>query len=101
MLIFNITFLVADKVADKWLQWVNNTLIPDMLASGYFTEPQLAKVLGNHGQDGTSYAVQYHVADMDILENWHREHGSVMERNCASLFGEDVLLFTTVLELIK
>ncbi len=101
MLIFNITFLVADKVADKWLQWVNNTHIPDMLALGYFTEPQLAKVLGNHGQDGSSYAVQYHVADMETLESWHQEHGSGMERNCAALFGEEVLLFTTVLELIK
>lgn len=101
MLIFNITFLVADKVADKWLQWVNNTLIPDMLASGYFTEPRLAKVLSDHGQEGTSYAVQYHITDMHELSAWHRKFGSAMERNCASLFGEDVLLFTTVLELIK
>jgi len=101
MLIYNITFLVADKVSDQWVQWVNNSHIPEMVASGYFTEPRLAKVLSDHGQGGTSYSVQYHVADMQELGAWHRKFGSAMERNCASLFGEDVLLFTTVLELIK
>jgi hypothetical protein len=101
MLIYNITFLVADKVSQQWLQWVNDSHIPEMVASGYFTEPRLAKVLSDHGQEGTSYAVQYHIADMQELGVWRRKFGSAMERNCASLFGEDVLLFTTVLELIK
>ncbi|MDD4489758.1 MAG: DUF4286 family protein [Paludibacter sp.] len=101
MLIYNITFLVSDPVADQWLKWIHDTHIPDMVASGYFTEPQLAKVLNDQGQDGTSYSVQYHVADRQELDAWRRKFGSTMKRNCASLFGEDVLLFTTVLELIK
>ena len=101
MLIFNITFLVTDKVADRWMQWVNDTHIPALLASGYFTEPRLAKVLSNHGQDGTSYAVQYQINDMQSLEAWNRKFGVKMERDCAFAFGEEVLLFTTVLELIK
>lgn len=101
MLIFNITFLVADKVADKWLQWINETHIPNMISSGYFTEPRLAKVLSDHGQEGTSYAVQFYIEDILVLETWKQKFNAEMERDCAMIFGEDVLLFTTVLEIIK
>ena len=99
MLIFNITFLVSDNVLDKWLNWVSNQHIPFMVSTGFFTKPQLAKVLGDHGQDGTSYSVQFHTNAVQ-LDEWHQLYAEEMQQECMTNFGQEVLFFTTALELL-
>jgi hypothetical protein len=101
MLIFNTTFLVADRVHGTWLKWVREEHIPFMLASDMFTKPQIAKVLSVEEQDGTSYSVQFHIADIVALENWHIEYAKVFEQNFAHKFGTEVIFFASVLELIQ
>lgn len=101
MLILNITFIVAEGFDDKWLQWVNETHIPYMISSGYFTEPRLVKVISDNGLKDTSYAVQYLIEDMQMLETWQQKFNAKMELDCALVFGEDVFIFSTVLEIIK
>lgn len=100
MLIFNITFLVSENTSEKWLNWVKGEHIPFMIATGFFSKPQLAKVLNDHGQDGTSYSVQYHIASNTDLEEWHRLHAEKMQQDCNAIFGQDVLFFTTALQLL-
>jgi hypothetical protein len=100
MLIFNITFLVSVNASEKWLKWVKAEHIPFMIATGYFSKPQLAKVLNDHGQDGTSYSVQYHIAGTADLNEWHRLYAEKMQQDCTASFGQEVLFFTTALELL-
>lgn len=101
MLIFNITFLVSENVSDRWLNWVSNQHIPFMVSTGFFTQPQLAKVLSDHGQEGTSYSVQFHITNHAKLDEWHQLHAEEMQRECRANFGEEVLFFTTALELLQ
>lgn len=101
MLIFNTTFLVSDKVHGPWLKWVREQHIPFMLESEMFSNPQVAKVLSNEDQDGTSYSVQFHVSDMKTLEDWHMLHATTFQRNFSGKFGTDAIFFATVLELVE
>ena len=101
MLIFNTTFLVSDKAHDPWLKWVHEQHIPFMLESEMFSKPQVAKVLSNEEQDGTSYSVQFHISNMLMLENWHIQYAKVFERDFAEKFGTEVIFFATVLELVE
>jgi len=101
MLIFNTTFLVSDKVHGAWIKWVREQHIPFMLESELFTKPQVAKVLTNEEQDGTSYSVQFHIADMKSLEQWNKQYGPMFQQNCSTTFGTEAIFFATVLEVIE
>lgn len=101
MLIFNTTYLVSDKIHEVWLKWVREKHIPSLIQSGFFTSPQLAKVLSAEEQDGTSYSVQYKVENILALENWHLQSAKEFELEVQQLFGADVIFFATVLELIQ
>lgn len=101
MLIFNITFLVSDNSRDKWLDWVKAQHIPFMISSGYFSKPQIAKVLNNEEQEGTSYSVQYHTDNMSNLEKWQVSYAKKLQDDCTANFGEEVLFFATALELLQ
>jgi len=101
MLIFNTTFLVSDHVSGQWIKWIREEHIPFMLASKTFSKPQLAKVYTQEDQEGTSYSLQFHVADLHTLENWHIEYAKTFEKQFAEKFGTKVVFFATILEIIQ
>ena len=101
MLIFNTTFLVTDSLYESWIKWVKEDHIPFALESGMFSNPQLAKVYTQEDQDGTSYSLQFHVADLLALENWHIQYAKTFEQGFANKFGTEVVFFASVLEIIE
>lgn len=101
MIIFNTTYLVSDKMYGKWFKWLREEHIPDMLATGFFDRPQVAKVLtADVEQEGSSYSVQFHTEDVASLEAWNREYGDAFASRFAGLFGDEVLCFSSVLEIV-
>ena len=100
MLIFNTTYLVSDSAIADWLKWIPEHLIPFMLKFKPFSNPQVAKILSNQEQEGTSFSVQFHIRDMETLSIWNEKYGLVFQENCAQRFGNEVIFFTTVLEII-
>jgi hypothetical protein len=101
MLIFNTTYLVADKMHGTWHKWLYEHYIPSMLESGYFDKPQVAKVLTNEQQEGVSFSVQFHISTMDLLESWNEKYAQAFLADFTKRFGQEVLLFSTVLEIIE
>ncbi len=101
MYIFNTTYLVSDKRYSEWIKWLHRQHIPSMLNSGYFTNPQLARVLINEPQEGTSYSVQFHAKDMQLIQEWSTKYSDKFLGEFSRLFGEEVLLFTTILEVLE
>lgn len=101
MLIFNTTYLVSDKVYGAWIKWLNEEHIPFMLSTAAFSKPQIAKVLSNEAQEGTSFSVQFHIFDMSTLEIWNEQYGKEFNNSCLNKFGTEVLMFSTILELLQ
>ena len=101
MLIFNTTFLVSDSVHNDWHKWINEQHIPFMLQFKPFSNPQVAKVLTDQRQEGTSFSVQFHIRDMETLSIWNEKYGKAFQENCSRQFGTEVVFFTTVLELVR
>ena len=101
MLIFNTTYLVSDKMHGVWFKWLYERHIPAMLDSGFFTGPQVAKVLGGEPQDASSYSVQFHTTDMQSLNKWNGKYAEAFLNDFSAQFGEEVLLFSTVLEILE
>ncbi len=101
MLIFNTTFLVSDKMHGSWLKWLREQHIPFMLESEMFSKPQVAKVITAEDEDGTSYSVQFHIHDLQSLENWHVQHATEFQSNFNTKFGTEVIFFATILEIVE
>jgi len=101
MLIFNTTYLVPGNLYHKWNSWLHEQHIPAMLNSGYFNMPQIAKVVGSESERGTSYAVQFHVENTEMLDAWNCEHADAFLSDFKIRFGQEILYFSTVLEIIE
>lgn len=101
MLIFNTTYKVSGSITENWLKWIQNNHIPFMLADDQFSRPQIAKIVGSDDEQGVSYSVQFHIADMQTLMLWHKENATQFQQNFQQTFGNDVQFFSTVLEVVE
>ncbi|HRS24786.1 MAG TPA: DUF4286 family protein [Paludibacteraceae bacterium] len=101
MLIFNTTYLVENEFYPQWINWVQESLIPFMMSTAGFSEPQIAKVLSGESVKETSYSVQFKISDKSALNDWMRQYGEDFAKLCSANFGNHVLFFSTMLELIS
>lgn len=100
MILHNITSQVVPEVESEWMEWMQNTHIPNVLASGCFTQATLLKVHADT-PDFKAYAVQYTAASKSDLERFLTSVAPELTQQIKAVFGENVLHFSTQLELIS
>ncbi len=100
MLIYNVTLHVENSVLPRWLEWMQTTHIPEVLATGKFLEATMTRILSEGEKGGTSYSVQYKVRDRQTLDRYYKEDADRLRKETAKHFGDAVLGFRTELEVI-
>ena len=99
MIIYNVTTHVEDSVQDQWLDWIK-THIPEVLATGKFTEAKLTKVLVDDDKGGTTYSVQYKAKSRQDLNDYYKIYATKLRQDALKKFADKTLAFRTELEII-
>ncbi len=101
MYIYNVTINIDDSVHHKWLQWMKETHIPDVLATGKFFNAKMCKVLVEEDMGGTTYSVQYSTADKETLELYYTQDAERLRQEISNLFAGKFVAFRTELQVIS
>ncbi|MCQ0111427.1 protein of unknown function [Zhouia amylolytica] len=101
MFIYNVTINIDASVHDDWVKWMRETHIPDMLATGKFTNARMVKVLVEEEMGGTTYSVQYLTDSKDTLERYYQEDAERLRLEAMKLFADKFVAFRTELEIIS
>ncbi|RNI23691.1 DUF4286 family protein [Rufibacter latericius] len=100
MILFNETVSIDNAVAAEWLQWMQETHIPEVMATTFFVKFQIARVVEEEDTGGTTYAVQYFARHMDDLLEYHRDHDQNMQAKMQARYAGQYAAFRTVLEVV-
>ncbi|MDR1699320.1 MAG: DUF4286 family protein [Prevotellaceae bacterium] len=100
MIIFNTTYCVPETIFGKWNTWLQEIYIPRMLETGYFIEPRVCKILNPAEDSDHSYSVQFSTENEESLLAWNEEFGEEFKNNFTGTFGNEVLYFSTLLEVL-
>lgn len=65
MFIYNITTKVEHSISDAWLRWQQDIHIPEIMATGLFTEHRFYKLLEHDDEEGAIFVIQF-VADSKV-----------------------------------
>ncbi len=101
MIIYNVTTNIHESVHGQWLQWMKETHIPDVLATGKFTSAKLVRVLVEEEMGGKTYAVQFFTDSRETLKKYYEEDAPKLRDEVNQLFGDLALSFRTELEMIS
>lgn len=101
MLIYNVTHNIETSVHDKWLQWMQESHIPDILATGKFLNAKLSRVLVEEDMGGSTYSVQFTVEDRKLLQKFYLEDVDRLQDNMLRRFPNKLVSFSTEMEIIS
>ena len=101
MYIYNITTNVDKSIHDHWLEWMKETHIPDILATGNFYKALMTEVMTEEELGGITYSVQFSCINKENLENYFEESDQKMQGKMQKLFKNKFGTFTTVLKVVK
>lgn len=100
MIIYNVTINIDENVQQSWLEWMRKVHIPDMLATGKFTEAKMSRVLVDEEMGGITYSIQYTALNRDILQQYYDEDAPRLRRETQERFGDQFVAFRTELEVV-
>lgn len=98
MIIYNVTINVDKSINTEWQEWIKEH-IPQVLATGKFTEAKLTKVLVADDETDT-YSVQYRAHNREALDTYYAEDADRLRAEGLKRFADKMLAFRTELEVI-
>lgn len=101
MIIYNVTIHVEEEACEAWLEWMQQTHIPEVLATGKFEEARLCRVLADEQSGGLTFAVQYLSPSREHLQRYYREDAPRLRQLGIDRFGDKFVAFRTELELLS
>lgn len=99
MIIYNVTVKIDNSHHDDWLNWMKSKHIPDVLATGKFTEHKMCKVLVDD-TDGVTYSIQYSCPSMEMLQEYYNHHAPSLQEEHTERYKDKFVAFRTLLELV-
>ncbi len=101
MLIYNTTYALQEEELACFLVWVRENMIPAVHADGALSEGRLARILSHGDEEGYSFSLQFTVADSATLHKWFLRQGKQLQMEMRKVFGNRVVGFSTLMEVME
>lgn len=99
MVIYNVTVNIEDAVHDEWLEWMKKVHIPAVMATGYFLENRLCRVMIDE-ESGRTYSIQYSCASLEDLKEYQQREAPRLQKEHTERYKDRFVAFRTVLEVV-
>lgn len=100
MIIYNVTVKVEWQIAEEWLQWMQQTHIPDVLHTGCFEKHQLARILQSDETEGPTYAIQYYTPFLSKYDYYLQHHAPLFRKQIKDKWGDKYVDFRTLMQVV-
>ncbi|MFT6716245.1 MAG: hypothetical protein ACJA0Q_000880 [Saprospiraceae bacterium] len=100
MIIYSITFAIETSIEKEWIEYMKSNHIPQLMASGYFTEFQHTKIIPEQGMD-LAFNIQLTCESIDILEQYLIEKKENIEQELHQKYSGKFASFYTKLEKLQ
>lgn len=98
--IYNVTIVVDASIEERWIQWMKDEHIPEVMATGLFKSYLFTQVYPEQEQDNPSYSVQYRASDLESIKLYMQMYAGDLREKSAKAWGNHALAFRTLLEVL-
>jgi len=99
MLLYNVTLIIEDAAAERWLQWMQDVHIPKVMATECFISNRLLKVLDSPNE-GVTYCAQYVAENMADYLKYKEQFAPALQAQLNEEFANQFVAFRTLMEYI-
>lgn len=101
MIVYNVTCHISSDMEAAWLEWMQNEHLPEVMSTGCFVGVKMMRLLTQATDDeGVNIAVQYTAQSMEDYERYRDTHAPALQAKTREKYGERVLAYRSLLEVI-
>lgn len=100
MILYNVTIKIITERKKDWESWMKVKHIPDVMATGCFSEFKLSKMMGEDETQGITYAIQYLAPSRDHYMEYQAKHALRLQEEHKKRYENQYVAFRTLLEVI-
>ena len=101
MILYNVTVNIDHDIHDEWLQWMKEKHIPDVLATGCFTNNKICKMLSGEHDGGITYSIQYLCESQEKLDHYQATFAPALQEEHTSKYSGKFVAFRSLLEVVQ
>ena len=101
-IVYSVTVNVDLAIAAEWLRWMQNVHIPEVMATGCFTQQRMHRMLDPiHDEDSITFNIQYLAPSREVYETYREQHAPALQARHHERYGERTVAFRTLLEVVE
>ena len=101
MLVYNTTIKVDPQIEKEWFDWQRNTHIPEIMATGLFSDYKFFRLLEQDDTTGITYVIQYFSSSIDHYKKYLEEFASLLNEKAFAKWNDHFISFHTVMEIVN
>jgi uncharacterized protein DUF4286 len=99
MVVYNITTKIDPQIEKDWIDWQKNENIPQVLATGIFTEYKFFRLL-EEDEESPTYVIQYFASSIDHYRKYIDEFATLFSERSFVKWSNRFISFQTVMEIV-
>lgn len=99
MILYNVTVNIDESIHDEWLTWMKEIHIPEVMATGCFTENKVCRILAEE-EGGLSYSIQYFAPNMETYITYQTQFAPDLQVKHTKKYLGKFGAFRTLLEVV-
>ena len=100
MIVYNVTIKVSAAIEEAWLVWQLQEHIPEIMATGLFTEYKFFRLLEQDDSEGATYVVQFFTTSMENYQCYLQEYAAALRQKSFTKWNDQFIAFRTIMELV-
>jgi len=101
MIVFNTTMNVSHEKHDEFISWCTSELIPELMATGYFTSHTLYRLLNIDETDGPTYSMQFTCPSLEIYQEFQDNIDDDSRKKTEARWGNHVYYYRSIMEIVQ
>jgi hypothetical protein len=100
MIVYNVTVKVHTSIQDKWLTWLKEIHIPEILKTECFTHYKILQLLEIDNTEGNTYAIQYFAESKAAYNRYVEKYATTLREKSYQQWGDKFIAFRTVMQIV-
>lgn len=101
MFIYNVTIKLEESIHEQWLHWMVNQHIPEMVATGCFTNGKILRLLEIDDEEGPTYAIQFTAESKANYNRYVEKFAAEMRQRSFDKWGNRFIAFRSVMQVVN
>jgi hypothetical protein len=98
MILYNITYSIDREIDSEWIDWLEKTYIPRVMATGCFNHHKVYRLLQSTEDGGINYAVQFFADSLTQLDQFLQSYAPELTQELQKKFMNRHVAYMTVLQ---